>query len=298
MNGFGGLAGSYTLHPGQVPGISGHRPVLGQGLLSRLLRDQAGEQVERTLVALFTLCAHAHRRAARLALNAARLPGPAALPEPSAWSLTLETARDHLRSMALDWPRQRAQFDLSSPESQVSNQPLAQHGIALPAIDSESLHWLKACPLPLAQLALALTEAQTQEALVALRTWLQERVLLQPLDDWLAQHRTAEALARWCHRRLADLPPARYLASCHARASVLMPQGPALEVLDLNTAKQAAQLTDLAAHIATQTGFAQYPIWRGHCQETGTWTRLRHPPLTSTPLRQAPGPAWPRAGWS
>jgi hypothetical protein len=88
--------------------------VLGQGLLTRLLRGQGGEQVERTLAALFTLCSHAHRRAARLALNAARLPDQAALPEPPALLLTLETARDHLRSMALDWPRQLARLESGS----------------------------------------------------------------------------------------------------------------------------------------------------------------------------------------
>lgn len=83
MIGFDGLAGSYTLHPGQARSITGHRPVLGQGLLTRLLRGQSGEQVERTLAALFTLCSHAHRRAASLALNAARRPDQVARPKPT-----------------------------------------------------------------------------------------------------------------------------------------------------------------------------------------------------------------------
>jgi hypothetical protein len=294
MSGFGELTGSYTLHPGAAVSITGHRPVLGQGLLTRLLRGQGGEQVERTLAALFTLCSHAHRRAARLALNAARLPDQAALPEPPALLLTLETARDHLRSMALDWPRQLARLDLVRLANHASNQPLAHDVVALDAIDREAINWLKACPLPLAQPAQALTDAQTQEALLALRTWLQERVLQQPLEDWLAQHRAPEALAHWCRSRAADLPPARFLATCHALASNLSPAGLLLEVLNDDAPTQKAQLTDLAQHIATQTGFAQFPTWNGQCQETGPWTRLCHRARLANGQNTATTSAWTR----
>jgi len=299
MSGFTGLAGSYTLHPGRAVSITGHRPVLGQGLLTSLVRGQAGEQLERTLAALFTLCSHAHRRAARLALNAACQPDHAQLPEPPALLLILETTRDHLRSMALDWPRQLAQLDLKRPDlamatSYASNQPLALDSIAPPAIDSEALAWLKTCPLTLTRAAQALTEAQMQDTLLALRTWLQERVLRQPLGDWLSQHRAPEALAHWCHSRAADLPPARFLATCHALASRLSPPtlalALALEVLDRDTLSQSAQLSELAQHVATQNGFAQFPTWRGQCHETGPWTRLRDQPsatATSTWTRLA-----------
>jgi len=294
MSGFGGLAGSYMLHPGAAVSITGHRPVLGQGLLARLLRGQSGEQVERTLAALFTLCSHAHRRAARLVLNAARLPDQAALPEPPALLLTLETARDHLRSMALDWPRQLAQLDLASREIHISTQPLDQDDSALPAIDSAAMNWLKACPLPLAQPAQALTEAQIHQTLLALRTWLQDCVLLQPMEDWLTQHRAPEALAQWCHSRATDLPPARFLATCHALASALTPQGLVLEVLDLGAPTQAAQLADLAQQITTQTGFAQFPTWNSQCQETGPWTRLRHRGLSTGHPSPTTTSAWTR----
>ena len=294
MSGFAGLTGSYTLHPGHALSITGRRPVLGQGLLSRLLRGQRGEQVERTLGALFTLCAHAHQRAARLALNAARLPDQPPRPEPPTLLLSLETARDHLRSMALDWPRQLAQFNLATRGSCLSNQPPAQEDPALPATNTAAKDWLNACPLPLAQPAQALTEAQTQESFLALRSWLHKRVLLQPLEDWLAQHRTPQALAHWCQRLAADLPPAHFLATCHAQASALSPQGPALALLDLGPAKQTAQLTDLATHIATQTGFAQFPTCNGQCQETGPWTRLRHRPSPAVAQTTASTNAWTR----
>jgi len=41
MSGWASLTGSYTLHPGQPLSISGQRPVLGQGLLTRLSRMSA-----------------------------------------------------------------------------------------------------------------------------------------------------------------------------------------------------------------------------------------------------------------
>ena len=294
MSGFAGLAGSYTLHPGAAVSITGHRPVLGQGLLTRLLRGQSGEQVERTLAALFTLCSHAHRRAARLVLNAARLPDQVALPELPEALLTLETTRDHLRSMALDWPRQLAQLNLENSENYISNQPLAQDGSAPKDIDSEALNWLWACPLPLAQPAQALNEVQTQEALMALHAWLQDCVLLQPLEDWLAHHRAPEVLAHWCHSRTADLPPARFLAACHTQASALSPQGLSLEVLDLNAHTQAVMLADLAHHITNQAGFAQFPTSNGRCQETGPWTRQRHRLPSTDGQSAATTSAWTR----
>ena len=66
------LAGQYRLHPGATPAIVGQRPVLGAGRLGQLLRGQRGEQVSSSLGNIFTLCSHAHRRTAALALAAAQ----------------------------------------------------------------------------------------------------------------------------------------------------------------------------------------------------------------------------------
>ena len=116
------LAGSYTLHPGQRPSITGQRPVLGSGLLSRVLRGHRPDYVEQTLGQLFSLCAHAHRRTARLAMQAAKRTHPTLLPEPPSLELSLRTAMDHLRSMTMDWP-------------------------------NYGLGWPTPCPMPLAQTA-------------------------------------------------------------------------------------------------------------------------------------------------
>ncbi|HOE40387.1 MAG TPA: nickel-dependent hydrogenase large subunit [Rhodoferax sp.] len=276
MSGFTRLAGSYRLHPGQTPGISGHRPVLGQGLLTRLLRGQSGETVERTLSALFTLCSHAHRRTARLVLNAARWPGQAALPEPPKLLLTLETARDHLRSIALDWPRQLVLLALPDRSDDGSNHLLALMESAQHAIKINSFDWLKACPLALSQTHLAPTWQEAEHALTQLRHWLEVSVLQQPPDDWLAQHCTPDALVQWCRNRSTDLPPAQFLAACHRQASALIPGARTLDVLDHHPQEQAAKLAELARLIVAQPDFAQFPAWCGQCLETGPWARLRH----------------------
>ena len=88
------LAGHYTLRPGQHPSITGQRPLLGGGRLGRLLRGQQGESIVRTLGNVFTLCAHAHRRTARLALHAASPQKSAVLSVEAPVLLRLETAHD------------------------------------------------------------------------------------------------------------------------------------------------------------------------------------------------------------
>ncbi len=100
---FDALAGRYVLCPGQYPGIQGQRPVLGSGVLTHILRGRTGLGLVRTVGSVFTLCAHAHQRVAALAWNAA-CPTAGQLPIASLSAHRLETVRDHLRSMALDWP--------------------------------------------------------------------------------------------------------------------------------------------------------------------------------------------------
>jgi len=263
------LAGHYTLHPGARPGISGQRPVLGGGRLGRLLRGQQGESTVRTLGNVFTLCAHAHRRTARLALHAASPQASSVLPVEPPVLLRLETARDHLRSMALDWPQR---------------QPIATHG----ALD---LHWLRNCPLPLLPPTQARSPQEAVDALAQLRDWL-EHLLNQPLPDWLTRHRESDAFAHWCHSRAHDLPPARCLAAWQPLAHTLTPHTRCLDLLNADTAVQHTQLHTIAQPLAADADFAQRPLWHGQCAETGVWTRLRHQAENGT-LHHT---AWTRLG--
>ena len=246
------LSGHYTLRPGARASITGQRPVLGGGRLGRLLRGQQGESVVRTLGNVFTLCAHAHRRTARLALHAACPHASAVLPVESPILLRLETARDHLRSMALDWPQR---------------QPTATH-------QAPDLHWLRDCPLPLMPPAQTRSPQEAGATLAQLRDWL-ARLLNQPVQDWLARHRDSDAFAHWCRSRAHDLSPARCLAAWHPLASTLTPQTRKLDLLHSDIAVQSTHLRTLAQAMAGDPDFVQHPLWHGQCAETGVWTRLR-----------------------
>lgn len=238
------LAGSYALHPGQRPSITGQRPVLSSGLLSRVLRGRGTDQVEQMLGQVFSLCAHAHRRTARLALHAAQFCHPIMLPEPPSPELNLQTALDHLRSMATDW---------SSPGPR----------------------WAKPCPVPLAQRSSDMSETQTAAALNQLGQWLESSVLHQPIGEWLAQNSTPETLLAWCQHNASAVPPARFLSDCHAHTAGLHTTYRPLDLLDPDLKQQASQLQQLALTIGDQPAFAQQPTWQGHCAETGAWTRVR-----------------------
>jgi hypothetical protein len=238
------LAGSYTLHPGQRPSITGQRPVLGSGLLSRVLRGHRTDQVEQTLGQLFSLCAHAHRRTARLAMHAARHTHLTLLSGPPSRELSLRTALDHLRSMTMDWPNQGS-------------------------------GWATPCPVPLAQTHKDLTEAQATAALHQLQTWLETSVLGQPVSNWVAQYSAPEAFLAWCRQHASVVPPARFLLDCHTTAITLQTSYCPLDLLDPDPGKQVLQLQQVAQAIVSQTSFAQQPDWQGQCAETGAWTRLR-----------------------
>jgi hypothetical protein len=266
------LAGSYRLHPGAANSITGQRPVMGAGTLGRLLRGREAAAVEPLLGQLFSLCAHAHRRSARLVLQAARTPEDVALPGEPPVFLALETARDHLRSMVLDWPRQQ-----SGP---APAQPLA---------------WLKDCPLTLKQQDFDGHEDPAWETLGHLRRWLEERVLGQPVTQWLAQHRDDQTLAAWCQAHAGALPPLQALAHWKDPASALRPLSRPLDLLDTDPQQQAANLHELVLVLAADPDFAQKPTWRGQNAETGPWTRLRH-----RNTRNAEPTAWTRlaARWT
>ena len=247
------LAGHYTLRPGVRSSVTGHRPALGAGRLGRLLRGQQCEAVVRTLGNVFTLCAHAHRRTARLALRASNPHASFVLPVESPLLLNLETARDHLRSMALDWPQRQSAATQNAP----------------------SLLWLRDCPLSLVSPLQTCAPQDAQATLSQLREWLESR-LERPLQNWLADHRDADAFAHWCRSCAHDLPPARCLDKWTPLARSLAPQARSLDLLNPNTAVQAIHLQAVALAMATDPNFVQRPLWQEQCAETGVWTRLRH----------------------
>jgi len=255
------LGGEYQLCPGAHPSVLGRRPVLQAGRLGALLRGKSPAQVQLVLSSVFTLCSHAHCRTANLLFKATQPMGVVTdQPEAAVFHL-LETARDHLRSIALDWPQRL---------------PEPGHGAA-------TLDWLRGCPLPLVASRLLTDEAAAWHTLKQLRTWLVERILLQSLDDWLHRYREPEALAHWCQTRSGDLLPARCLNNWHSRAQIWLPEMRQLALLDHDEARQTDLLQHWARNLNMQADFSQYPTWLGQCAENGPWTRLRHRHL-STPI--------------
>ena len=148
------LSGHFVLRPGQSADIVGTRPIAAADTLSRLLKGQHFAATQARLGHVFTLCAHAHRRACALAFSAT--PQPLAL-------LRWETARDHLRSIALEWPQRLGE----------------------PSLQDVAMKWLSTCPIPLAGAA-QITGPEVWASLAALL-------------DWLAQDADfpARCLARW-----------------------------------------------------------------------------------------------------
>jgi len=299
------LAGEYRLFPGKTPSIEGSRPVLAPGRLRQLLAGQLPDQAVRTLGQLFTLCAHAHQRTARMALAAAHASCSAvianspfvianSLPlianplpvianevkqsmsprdvdcritkflEPPVF-LLLETARDHLRSIALDWP---------------------QHlGLTLSARDR--LAWLKDCPLPLVGAKPVDDAALAWRLLAQLNGWLGSHVFQQATHHWLTQHQAPQALAAWCSANAERLLPARCLAAS-LQCSVPHTAGTlSLHLLDPNQAVQQRQMLELVTQMQCDPDFCQYPTWHGQCAENGPWTRLRHTPAAGEPTLAA-----------
>jgi hypothetical protein len=215
--------------------------------LARLLRGQTGAGVVRTLGSLFTLCAHAHQRTAALAWNAA---SPQATPVPVAprMMLRLETARDHLRSMALDWPSR----------------------LALDAQQAQGLRSLVASPLMTASTA-GMTTEQAGRWLGQLRVWL----------DGFEQGHSVTAAA------VGQVSPLQVLQDWHALAHSLNPTLNRLDLLRPDAQEQALLLRELALAMLADPGFVQHPTWRGECAETGTWTRLRHRQQSPSPFLSA-----------
>jgi hypothetical protein len=162
-NGFAALTGGFVLQPGQRDAIVGMRPIAAADLLGQLLRGQFFVGARARLGHVFTLCAHAHQRACALAFAAAGAADAQALPLAL---LRWETARDHLRSIALEWPQR----------------------LADPMLQAAAMDWLRTCPLPLAGTAQP-SPAQAHSDLAGLRTWLAQNAAYpaQCLARWQAQ---------------------------------------------------------------------------------------------------------------
>ena len=236
----GALAGKLTLLPGLgLPAIVSSRVPLA----NRLLRGRPARHAPALLGSLYALCGQAHRLTAQLAIDAASGVRCAATPQEQA-ALAVETMREHVRRIWLDWPRLLGADD---------------GGAGYAAV-------LRACPL-----------FQDGAADASLRDWIADALTGEAPADWLAAWRTdpLECMARWTRR--GRTMPARLLhgiadvAAELDRLERLEPHTPAVALLP--HAHEAA-LLELAAALEAGDGFENQPVWRGRCAETGSWNRL------------------------
>jgi hypothetical protein len=185
--------GRLGLYPGrEIPNIES-RPTVD---LARLLQGRAAEYAGQLLPALYSLCGGAHALAALMALEAARGQNlQAGLQQRR--TLDRLSLREHLRRMALDWPRQ-----------------LGHRGL-----ESAGASALRGSP--------ALSERSGSAALL---NWLSDVLLDADARDWLAAWQAADDV--WLNRWLANSDgfTTLLLEDCAAQARSLLLRGdPALQ---------------------------------------------------------------------
>lgn len=234
------LTGRVVLHlDAPAPRLSNERPEL----VNALTRGKPASALPTLVSALFSLCGHAHQITSALAVRAAQGEA-AALSGRDAAALQLETLREHLRRLWLDWPR------------------VLRGEASIPVDRLQSLHGCPALQGPLSRLAV-----EPEAVLAPTRDWLETHVFGEPLTVWLLHWlRGGEAaLADWCHR--TDTLPARLLRDVRAAAQAVRHPLRALVVTD------GEALRGLVQRLASQPGHARVPVWDGVPVETGPWCR-------------------------
>lgn len=250
------LAGVLRLHPGRPrqANIESTR----RDYAALLTRGISADRVSAVLGNLYTLCGHAHRLCSDMAVAAARGRPRAADPAEVA-RLQRDTAREHVRRMILDWPRQLGA------------------GSSIAAIEAEARLALVQCPIFLRSAEPPSSTAS--ELHPGLLQWLEGSVLQMPAREWLAcwdqepagsLRSWSESSSSWMARLLNHARPMTDVQTCTATG------------LRVHASDMGLRL--LADCIASKPEFTRKPVWRGECAETGTWTRLRQsmPPLVDT----------------
>ncbi|MEY4763396.1 MAG: hypothetical protein RI907_69 [Pseudomonadota bacterium] len=241
----GDLAGRVVWQAdGPQRGLHNQRP----DLLPRLSRGQPASALPGLVSSLLSMCGHAHLLASRLAIAAAQ--GQArTLTREEARALQLETLREHLRRMWLDWPR------LWPGPGDASVAQLSE---------------LHGCPVlhgPLPRMV-----AEAPQVLDGTRAWLATHVFDLDPSLWLS-HWQDHGLT-WLHTWSARTAtwPARWLDQVHRSAAALT------QPLRPWWPDDTASLAQLAQRIAADPAHVRQPLWPAPGGigpvETGPWCRL------------------------
>lgn len=266
MSTLAALTGRVTLRPGAgLPAIRNSRPEIA----ARLAPGRRADELPELFGAIFTLCAHAHRHAARLAIEAARGRPVETMDQPGnllqRQALQLATARDQILRVTHDWP---LHLPPAGTPGTTANTTTSADEVA-----GQAALLLRACPLWRNDLAPA-------DRLAELPSWLEYKWLGMAPADWLARFEADPAgwPAQWARDTCQRATPVRrrlrdQLDSAGTTLTLALPAAP-LQPLD----DPAVHLPTLARQMAQQPGFCAEPLWHGVAADTGPWTR-QHDPL-------------------
>ena len=231
-------------------------------LAARVAAGRAAMALPGLLAALLSMCGQAHLLASRLAVDAAS--GRArALDADERRMLQLDTLREHLRRLWLDWPR-------LWPDAEPAPVPFAV---------------LSACPV-LKGIGSAMAEPtlSTDALLAATRLWLNQNVFGMDPEAWLAHWVDEDEiwLARWCAATATW--PARLLHAVRPTAGALSHPMHAWWASD-------DAINRLAAALRHDPEVSRRPGWSVDGVETGPWARA-HDRARLDALGGAPTSAW------
>ncbi len=216
---------------------------------ARMAPGRPAQQLPGLLAGLHSLCGESHRMASRLALQAAD-PGWQSGAVDVAAVLQLETAREHVRRMALDWPRLLEPLVLGT------------------RIQADALACLRTCPL--------ISRSGEATPWPAVRRWLHEEVLQMAPETWLRAWQAcgADWLDDWSRRHTGWLP---WLLRLARAAELDLPE---VRERSLRPQAQVTHLRGLGQAMAEHESFSRRPGWQGGPACTGPWTRhhLSEPP--------------------
>lgn len=285
--------------PGPCPGSgSGLKVTIHSSRLvgaSRVFIGKDLAETARTLPSLFSVCATAQAAACALAAEAALgiRPHPRTLVA-RRLLVDVETVREHLWRLLLDWPR----FLGGGPDGAAMAQVMGAFGqfrraLAVsgdPLLPGATDIWSEGAATPAAGTANQAAGTVIQAAaaaLAALAAIAQCQVLGQPPGDWLATIHTAQALSHWS--RSQDTSAARLIRLVEGEGWGGLGRSPVAVLPPLTTADLNARLSrpGAAAFIAT-------PLWQGAPAETTPFARQLGQPLVADLTRDLGNGLLPR----
>lgn len=270
------LTGALQIYPGRAVPRNLHST--RRNWLAMLAAGRKATDLPLLLTGLYNLCDQSHQACAELALAAAT--GGHIDPARNARAVQLETAREHTRRIALDWPRllldANASQTAADPAWQQSFRRCPLFGSSAQLPDAHEPRESHENHEPHGNHENNTSDQASSDPLATVRQWLSKDWLGVDAAHWL--HRWEQDGGRWLQQwaaqtstGLAQLVAAtlRTAPSLAAHASTHN----ATNALAWTDATAPALFTRLASELLNSEQFALEPLLEGAPAQTGTWTR-------------------------